>query len=340
MKLAAGSILPMTLKNAIELGMLETLVAAGRKALSPSEVVARLPSTTANPAAPAMVDRMLRLLASYNVVSCEVEEGKDGVLSRRYGPAPVCKWLTPNKDGVSMAAMVLMNDKVIMESWYHLKDAVLGGGLPFQKAHGMTTFEYQGTYPRFNHVFNESMKNHSTIITNKLLEFYTDFDGIGSLVDVGGGVGATIGTITSKYPRIMGINFDLPHVISEAPSFPRVQHIGGDMFKKVPSGDTILMKWILHDWTDEQCTTLLKNCYNALPAHGKVVIVECILPTNSEATPEAQLSFEYDMIMLTQTPGGKERYQREFEELSKSAGFTSVKTTYIYANAWAIEFIK
>ena len=49
MKLAAASILPMTLKNAIELGILETLVAAGGKALSPSEVVARLPSTTANP---------------------------------------------------------------------------------------------------------------------------------------------------------------------------------------------------------------------------------------------------------------------------------------------------
>jgi flavonol 3-O-methyltransferase/caffeic acid 3-O-methyltransferase len=40
----------MTLKSAIELGMLETLVGAGGKALSPSEVVARLPSTTANPA--------------------------------------------------------------------------------------------------------------------------------------------------------------------------------------------------------------------------------------------------------------------------------------------------
>ena len=117
MKLAAASILPMTLKNAIELGILETLVAAGGKALSPSEVVARLPSTTANPDAPAMVDRMLRLLATYDVVSCEVEEDKDGVLARRYGPAPVCKWLTPNKDGVSMAALVLMNDEVMMKSW-------------------------------------------------------------------------------------------------------------------------------------------------------------------------------------------------------------------------------
>jgi hypothetical protein len=116
-KLAAASILPMTLKNAIELGMLEILVGAGGKMLSPSEVAAQLPST-ANPEAPAMVDRMLRLLASNNVVSCEVDEGKDGLLARRYGPAPVCKWLTPNEDGVSMAGLLLMtHDKVTMESW-------------------------------------------------------------------------------------------------------------------------------------------------------------------------------------------------------------------------------
>jgi flavonol 3-O-methyltransferase/caffeic acid 3-O-methyltransferase len=117
LQLASSSILPMTLKNAIELGLLETLVAAGGKSLTPAEVAAKLPST-ANPAAADMVDRMLRMLASYNIVSCTVEEGKDGRLSRSYGAAPVCKFLTPNEDGVSMAALALMNqDKVLMESW-------------------------------------------------------------------------------------------------------------------------------------------------------------------------------------------------------------------------------
>ncbi|KAE8783469.1 Caffeic acid 3-O-methyltransferase [Hordeum vulgare] len=340
LQLVSSSILPMTLKNAIELGLLDTLVAAGGKLLTPAEVAAKLPST-ANPAAADMVDRMLRLLASYNVVSCTMEEGKDGRLSRRYGAAPVCKFLTPNEDGVSMAALALMNqDKVLMESWYYLKDAVLDGGIPFNKAYGMSAFEYHGTDPRFNRVFNEGMKNHSIIITKKLLEVYKGFEGLGTIVDVGGGVGATVGAITAAYPAIKGINFDLPHVISEAPPFPGVTHVGGDMFQKVPSGDAILMKWILHDWSDEHCATLLKNCYDALPAHGKVVLVECILPVNPEATPKAQGVFHVDMIMLAHNPGGRERYEREFEALAKGAGFAAMKTTYIYANAFAIEFTK
>ncbi|KAL5223256.1 hypothetical protein ABZP36_027969 [Zizania latifolia] len=341
LQLVSSSILPMTLKNAIELGLLETLVGAGGKLLSPAEVADRLPSK-ANPAAADMVDRMLRLLSSYNVVTCQTEEGKDGKLSRRYGPAPVCKWLTPNEDGVSMAALALMNqDKILMESWYYLKEAVVDGGIPFNKAYGMTAFEYHGTDARFNRVFNEGMKNHSVIITQKLLDCYAGFDGVSTLVDVGGGVGATVHAITSRHPHIHGINYDLPHVISEAPPFPGVQHVGGDMFASVPTGaDAILMKWILHDWSDDHCARLLKNCYDALPPHGKVIVVECVLPVNPEATPRAQGVFHVDMIMLAHNPGGKERYEREFEDLARGAGFTGFKAIYIYANSWAIEFIK
>jgi flavonol 3-O-methyltransferase/caffeic acid 3-O-methyltransferase len=47
-----------------------------------------------------------------------------------------------------------------------------------------------------------------------------------------------------------------------------------------------------------------------------------------------------DVCLLAYSPDGKERYEREFVELAKGAGFTSVKSTYIYANFWAIEYTK
>lgn len=103
---------------------------------------------------------------------------------------------------------------------YYLKDAVLEGGIPFNKAYGMTAFEYHGTDPRFNKVFNKGMADHSTITMRKILETYTGFEGLKSLVDVGGGTGAVVNMIVSKYPTIKGINFDLPHVIEDAPSYP------------------------------------------------------------------------------------------------------------------------
>ncbi|KAK4858172.1 hypothetical protein QYF36_012200 [Acer negundo] len=64
--------------------------------------------------------------------------------------------------------------------------------------------------------------------------------------------------------KLRGIDFDLPHVIQHAPHYPGVEHVGGYMFESVPKGDAIFMKWILHDWSDEHCLKLLKNCYKGL----------------------------------------------------------------------------
>ncbi|URE24196.1 caffeic acid [Musa troglodytarum] len=339
-ELAGGPILPMTVMAAAQLGLFEILIKAGpTPKLSAADIAAQMP--TQNPQAAVMVDRILRLLAAYNVVRCTVETGADGKPLGKYGPAPVCKYLAKNEDGVSIAALALMNqDKVLMESWYHLKDAVLDGGVPFNKAYGMTAFEYYGADARFNKVFNEGMRNHSTIITKKLLDIYRGFEGVKVLVDVGGGVGGTISMIAAKHPHIKAINFDLPHVISEAPPVAGVEHIGGDMFASVPSGDAILMKWILHDWSDELCVKILRNCWKALPEKGRVILVECVLPVVPEPTGRRRGVFDLDVVMMVQNPGGKERTETEFEGLARDAGFSGFNAAYIYANAWIIELTK
>lgn len=342
MQLASASVLPMVLKSAIELDLLELIKKAGPGAyLSPSELASQLP--TQNPDAPVMLDRILRLLASYSVLNCTVKNLPDGGVERLYGLAPVCKFLTKNDDGVSMAALLLMNqDKVLMESWYHLKDAILDGGIPFNKAYGMTAFEYHGTDQRFNKVFNQGMSNHSTIIMKKILETYQGFEGLKTVVDVGGGTGATLSMILSKYPNIKGINFDLPHVIEDAPrSHPGLEHVGGDMFVSVPNGDAIFMKWICHDWSDDHCLKFLKNCYKSLPENGKVILAECVLPEAPDTTLETQNVVHVDVIMLAHNPGGKERTEKEFEALAKKAGFKDFrKICCAYKYTWIMELLK
>jgi hypothetical protein len=101
-----------------------------------------------------------------------------------------------------------------------LKDAIREGGVPFNRVHGSHAFEYPSLDSRFNQVFNTAMINHTTIVMKKVLECYKGFDEVKRLVDVGGGLGVNINLITSKYPHIQGINFDLPHVIEHAPSYP------------------------------------------------------------------------------------------------------------------------
>ncbi|KAH7862771.1 hypothetical protein Vadar_009268 [Vaccinium darrowii] len=120
-----------------------------------------------------------------------------------------------------------------------------------------------------------------------------------------------------------------------------VQHVGGDMFESVPKGDVIFMKWILHEWSDELCLKLLKNCWNALPESGKVIIVESILSENPQDNdPISRIGFTVDMITWTMNPRGKERTEKEFEALAKAAGFAAWKPICRAASNWVIEFYK
>jgi len=111
-------VLPMVLNATIELGVLHLVNKAGSgpDGLSPAQLAAQIQAQ--NPDASVMLDRMLRVLATYNVVSCTAVPTKDGGFERRYGPAPVTKCFVPDEDGVSLAPMLnLVIDKVFLQSW-------------------------------------------------------------------------------------------------------------------------------------------------------------------------------------------------------------------------------
>lgn len=84
----------------------------------------------------------------------------------------------------------------------------------------MNYYEYTGIDPRFSKVFDEAMFNYTTLGMKNFLETYKGFHDVKVVVDVAGGIGATLNLITSNYPTIKGINFDLSRVIQNAPLYP------------------------------------------------------------------------------------------------------------------------
>ncbi|KAK3194499.1 hypothetical protein Dsin_025809 [Dipteronia sinensis] len=216
-QLVNSTVLPMTLQAAIELGVFDIISKAGPDArLSASEIAAHMP--TQNKDAPQMLDRMLCLLATHSVVDCSVVD-----LKRLYSMNSVSGYFATDQDGVSLGPlMALLQDKVFLDSWSQLKDAVLEGGIPFDRVHGMHAFEYPGLDSRFNQVFNKAMYNHTTIVIKNIVEVYRGFENVKQLVDVGGSLGVTLKAVIAKFPHIKGINFDLPHVIQHAPHYPGI----------------------------------------------------------------------------------------------------------------------
>nr|XP_023896620.1 anthranilate N-methyltransferase-like isoform X1 [Quercus suber]XP_023896621.1 anthranilate N-methyltransferase-like isoform X2 [Quercus suber] len=339
MELVYGSTLPMAIHTAIDLGVFDILANGGPSVtLSAEEIVAQMPTT--NPDAPAMINRICSLLVHHGVLGVSLD---DDIFHRRYCLTSVSKYFARGnqQDGVSLAPLMdLVHDKVYLDSWSQLKNAILEGGLPFSKVHGMHAYEYAGRDGRFSQVFNTAMFSHTAIVVKKILEFFKGFENLKQLVDVGGGIGVALNLITSKYPTMEGINFDLPHVIKHAPPFPGVKHVAGDMFESVPKGDAIFLNGILRDWSDDHCSKLLKNCYNSLPKNGKVIVVEQILPIFPEMTTFAMGKSLLDMLMMTQKPGGRVRMQHELFDLAFGAGFKTISFTCFVCNSAVMEFNK
>lgn len=117
MQLASASVLPMLLKAALELGVLDIIQRAGPGALlSPSQIASELKAHNPDAAALAL-DRLLRLLSAYSVLTCSVSHNQpDGKALRLYGLAPVSEYFVPNHEGASLAPLLfLMQDKVYMD---------------------------------------------------------------------------------------------------------------------------------------------------------------------------------------------------------------------------------
>jgi cyclopropane fatty-acyl-phospholipid synthase-like methyltransferase len=162
-------------------------------------------------------------------------------------------------------------------------------------------------------------------------------------MDVGGGHGGWIKSILQRNPEMRGILFDSPQVIEGAKSLlagsdfaDRCELVGGNFFKSVPEGaDAITLKWIIHDWNDEQSVAILRNCHKALPENGKLLLVEAVVPN----TPEPHFSKFIDLNMLIMT-GGRERTEEEFRKLYEASGFHLIRIVPTESPFSVIEGVK
>ena len=144
------------------------------------------------------------------------------------------------------------------------------------------------------------------------------------VADIGGGNGSLISALLARYPNMKGILFDLGYVVSRANEnlkaagvADRCSVIEGSFFDSIPAGaDAYVLRHIIHDWTDEQCIQILGRCRKVIPADGKLLIVDCVVPAGNAPSPAKDM----DIIMLT-FPGGRERTEAQFRSLLKASGF-------------------
>ncbi|KAK7323379.1 hypothetical protein VNO77_26851 [Canavalia gladiata] len=320
-----GSMVFSAVLNAtLQLNLFEKIAKANSSSgVSACEVASMLP--TQHPELPKKLDRMLCLLASHSLLNCSTRKNEDGDTERLYQLSLSGKYFVNEEmKGCVASHPTFLNHPMIVDAFLNYKEILLDSdkGL-FQKVHGMSLYQRVNSDSTLNKDFNKGMADICTIKMKKILEVYCGFEEISLLVDVGGGIGQNLNMIISKYPAIKGINFDLPPVIQNAPNYPGIEQVGGDMFESVPKGDAMILKAVLHNWSDEKCLKILSNCYKALPQNGKVIVVEFLMPEAIQSTEVDKMVTSFDNLMFLD--GGSERTKKEYENLCKRSGFSNFR---------------
>jgi hypothetical protein len=209
-----------------------------------------------------------------------------------------------------------------MRGWEHLEYSVRTGKTALDQVYGKSLFEYLSSHPTEAQIFNETMTGLSMMDSPAIAESYS-FDGIRSIVDVGGGHGLLLANVLQRNPQMRGTLYDLPHVIEGArngplqPVLDRCTLTSDDMFASVPGGaDAYMMKHVIHDWPDEVCVKILASCRKGVNPGGKLLVADSVIQPGNE--------FSFGKIMDIQMmlfPGGLERTQEQFHELLAASGW-------------------
>jgi O-methyltransferase domain/Dimerisation domain len=222
----------------------------------------------------------------------------------------------------------ILNGEEYAPAWNNLFHSVMTGETAFDDAFGESPWTHRQKNARLNDCFNALLAHSTSAAVRSILEV-CDFSRYRIVADVGGGQGTLLAAILKVHPALHGILFDQPHVVAAAGNVLQTAGVGGrcrivegNFFEKIPiEADAIILKSILHDWDDEKCLAILKNCHASLQAGQALLVVEKIMPDQVADNPGIILG---DLHMLAVT-GGMERTADEYHRLFAAAGFKPEK---------------
>lgn len=208
------------------------------------------------------------------------------------------------------------------QAWGELAHSVATGERAYDHVFGTSFYHHLAADPGEGGRFTEAMAGSIAEVTAALPAAY-DFSGLASVVDVGGADGTLLASVMHAWPGVRGVLFEREEVVEagrrrlEAEGLDgRCEVVAGDFFTAVPAGaDAYLLARVLRAFDDERCVSILRACSRAMPTHGRVLLVERVLPVGDEPS-RAKLA-DLNMLVLT---GGQERSEAEYAALLEAAG--------------------
>jgi hypothetical protein len=268
-------------------------------------------------AEPAALYRLLRALASFGVVA-ETSPAS-------FVLTPLGQRLRKDAPDSAWAGVVFWAD-LLADNWTHLTECVRTG----RKAMDILP---PGVTSRWMQDAEAPAVFRAVMGTSPAEDYMPmarawDFSKYHTVADLGGGGGALIAAVLEAFPHVQGMLVDrLESIDRAAPRFAgaglagRCRLVAADLTKEVPRGaDVYMLKHLLHGYEDGAAAEILRHCRSVLPAGGRILVMEFVLPDvveHADRDLEERLMSDLNMLAVT---GGKERSASEWKRLLASAG--------------------
>lgn len=257
--------------------------------------------------------RMMRMLTSRGVF----EEKSEGCFSL----TPAAEFLRRDNPYSLRSAILMLTDKTFWLPVFDLTDTVRGKYV-FKSLFGTSFYDYWSQQDKASGetLFHSGMSSMSKV-ENEVLVRAFEFPEHATVVDVAGGYGNMLLNVLQQHPTLKGILFDRPEVLEgnvlhQLGDDSRWTLSPGSFFEKCPTGDIYLLKYIVMDWSDTEAKQIMRCCREAMPPHGKMLIMEPVVSEGENSLGGGEI----DLLLLSSFDGGRVRTETELRAMLAESG--------------------
>ena len=242
-------------------------------------------------------------------------ESEDG----RFGLTPTADLLRSDHPRSLRDWAIYVTDLTFRAS-FEMLDTVRTGEQAFPKVFGLGLYEYLAQHPESSENLLRAMSSINAgayrgtsrgvwLRTSQLVSRRRRCSRDDGGIDRGALPGASLHDVRPPQRRAGALKTFADHTVAN-----RCDFVGGDFFNDdLPAAaDTYLLSAILHDWDDQRCEQILRNCRRAISETGRLLVIDIVL------SDEKNVPYTYrnclDLAVMLQL-GRMERTESEFRDL-------------------------